>query len=147
MAVGERNDPFGQFNFLIDIDGVEVAGFSECSGLTTDTDAIDYREGADPQLNVRKLSGLRKYTNVVLKRGYTKDDALWNWRKDIINGKVERKSGSITLLDEQRTPVLRWKFREGWIGKWEGPGLNAKTSDVAIESLEIVHEGLEMEVA
>lgn len=147
MAVGERNDPYGQYNFIIEIDGIQAAGFSECSGLTTDTDTMDYREGADQYLHVRKLSGLRKYTNVVLKRGYTKDDELWKWRKDIINGKVERKSGSITLLDEQRKEVLRWNFREGWITKWEGPGLNAKTSDVAIESLEIVHEGLEMELA
>lgn len=147
MPVGDRKDPYGQFNFMIEIDGITKAGFSECSGLTTDTDAIDYREGSDAQLNVRKLPGLRKYTNIVLKGGFTQDDSLWKWRKDIINGKVERKSGTISLRDEQQKTVLRWKFREGWISKWEGPGLNAKTSDVAIESLEIVHEGLEMEVA
>lgn len=147
MGVGARNDPYGQFNFLVEIDGIAAAGFSECSGLTHDTDPIEYREGSDPQLTVRKLTGLRKYTNIVLKRGFTQDDALWKWRKDIVNGKVERKSGSIKLLDEERSTVLRWNFREGWIAKWEGPGLNAKTSDVAIESLEIAHEGLDMEVS
>src|SRR5260370_38147219 len=147
MATGDRKDPVPHFNFQVDIDGVAAAAFAEVGGLTTDTDAMDYREGSDPQLNVRKLTGLRKYSNLTFKRGYTKDDSLWKWRKDIINGKVERKSGSVTLLDEQRKPVLIFKFREAWIAKWEGPGFNAKTSEVAIESLELVHEGLEMEVA
>lgn len=141
---GKRDDPYQQFNFLVEIDGITKAGFTECSGLTTDTDATDYREGADVTLNVRKLSGLRKYTNIMLKRGFTKDRSLWDWRKKIINGKMERRSADIILLDEERNEVLRWRVREAWISKWDGPGLNAKTNDVAIEAIELVHEGLEM---
>lgn len=141
---GKRDDPYQQFNFLVEIDGVTRAGFSECSGLTTDTDAFDYREGADIALNVRKLSGLRKYTNITLKRGYTKDKGLWEWRKKIINGQMERRSADITLLDEARNVVLRWRVREAWISKWDSGPFNAKTNDVAIETIELVHEGLEM---
>ena len=85
-----------------------------------------------------------KYNNIVLKRGWTKDRSLWNWRKKVIDGKTQRAGGAIVLLDEARQPALRWKFREGWPSKWEGPALNGKTSEVAIETLEIAHEGLEL---
>jgi phage tail-like protein len=141
---GKRDDPYQQFNFLVEIDGVARAGFTECSGLTTDTDAIDYREGADKALNVRKLSGLRKYTNIVLKRGYTRDKSLWDWRKKVINGFTERRSADIILLDEARNEVLRWRIRDAWISKWDSGPFNAKTNDVAIETIEMMHEGLEL---
>jgi phage tail-like protein len=142
MPDGKRNDPYGQFNFLIEIDGVVKGGFSEVSGLTTDSDIIEYREGNEGQGTTRKLPGLVKYDNIVLKRGWTKDRSLWNWRKQVIDGKTQRASGAIVLLDEARQPALRWEFREGWPSKWEGPALNGKSSEVAIESLEIAHEGL-----
>jgi phage tail-like protein len=144
MADGTRNDPYGQFNFLIEIDGVVSGGFSECSGLVTDTNIIEYREGNEKQGTTRKLPGLMKYNNIVLKRGYTKDDRLWKWRQKVIDGKTERAGGTITLFDEARQPALRWNFREGWPSKLEGPGLNGKTSEVAVETLEIAHEGLEL---
>lgn len=144
MPDGKRNDPYGQFNFLIEIDGVVKGGFSEASGLTTDTNIIEYREGAEQHGTTRKLPGLIKYTNIVLKRGWTKDPSLWTWRKKVIDGKTQRTSGTIVLLDEARNPALKWNFREGWPSKWEGPALNAKTSEVAIETLEIAHEGLEL---
>ena len=145
MADGKRNDPYGQFNFLIEIDGVVKGGFSEASGLTTDTNMIEYREGSESQGTTRKLPGLIKYNNIVLKRGWTKDRSLWEWRKKVIDGKTQRASGSIVLLDEARKEALRWNFREGWPSKWEGPALNAKTSEVAVETLEIAHEGLALE--
>ena len=141
---GKRDDPYQQFNFLVEIDGVPRAGFMECSGTTTDTDPVDYREGADINLNVRKLSGLRKYSNIVLKRGYTKDKTLWDWRKKIINGNMDRRSADIILLDEARNEVLRWRIREAWISKWESGPFNAKGNDVAVETVELMHEGLEM---
>ena len=144
MPDGKRNDPYGQFNFLIEIDGVVKGGFSEASGLTTDTNVIEYREGAEQHGTTRKLPGLIKYNNIVLKRGWTKDKSLWAWRKKVIDGKTQRNSGSIVLLDEARNEALRWNFREGWPSKWEGPALNAKTSEVAVETLEIAHEGLEL---
>ncbi len=139
-----RNDPYGQFSFQIEIDGVIRGGFSEVSGLTTDTNIIEYREGQEIA-TPRKLPGLMKYSNIVLKRGWTKDRKLWEWRKKVIDGKTERQSGAIVLLDEARQPALRWNFVQGWPSKWEGPALNAKTSEVAIETLEIAHEGLELE--
>ncbi|MGD9081398.1 MAG: phage tail protein [Desulfobacterales bacterium] len=144
MATGDRNDPYNAFNFLVEIDGVTVAGFSECSGLTTETDIVEYRNG-DEEITVRKLPGLRKYTNIALKRGYTDSKELWDWRKKVIDGLTERKPGSITLLDEARNPALTWNFREGWPSKWEGPTFNAKNNEVAIETLEIAVEGLELE--
>ncbi len=146
MADGTRKDPYSQFNFLVEIDGVTKAGFSEVSGLTTDSNVMEYREGNEIT-TVRKLPGLMKYTPVVCKRGWTSDQSLWTWRKQVIDGSTKRASGSIVLLDEARKPALRWNFREGWPSKWEGPTLNAKTSEVAIETLEIAHEGLELESA
>jgi len=143
-VTGKRDDPYQQFNFLVEIDGVTRAGFTECSGLTSDTDAIDYREGADLALNVRKLPGLRKFTNVILKRGYTDNKELAEWRKRICNGAKDRRNADIILLDEARNEVLRWRIREAWISKWESGPFNAKTNDVVIETAELMHEGLEM---
>ena len=80
MPDGKRNDPYGQFDFLIEIDGVVKGGFSEASGLSTDTNIIEYREGAESHGTTRKLPGLMKYNNVVLKRGWTKDRSLWEWQ-------------------------------------------------------------------
>ncbi len=138
-----RNDPYAAFNFLVAIDDITVAGFSECGGLSTETDIIAYRNG--DELNTqRKLPGMRKYTNITLKRGYTKDTALWNWRKQVIDGATQRKTGTITLLDEGRQVALRWNFSEGWPSKWEGPAFNAKNNEVAIESLEIAVESIEL---
>ena len=142
---GKRSDPLGQFNFLIEIDGVVKGGFSEASGLTTDTNVVEYREGQEQSLTTRKLPGLMKYNNIVLKRGWTRDRSLWEWRRKVIEGKTQRASGAIVLLDEARNEALRWNYTEGWPSKWEGPALNAKTSEVAIETLEIAHEGLTLE--
>lgn len=144
MPPGDRIDPYAQFNFLIEIDNLTRAGFTECSGLTTEQDVIDYREGSEDTI-VRKIPGLRKIANITLKRGFTQDRELWEWRKTTIDGQTERRAGAIVLLDEAREEVLRFNFREGWVCKWEGPQLNASTNEVAIESLEICHEGLELE--
>jgi phage tail-like protein len=143
---GSRNDPYSAFNFVLDIDGLgeAVAGFSECSGLTTETDPIEYRTGNE-DITVRKLPGLRKFTNISLKRGFTDSKELWEWRKTVMEGRTERKSGAIVLQDEGRTEALRWTFREGWPSKWEGPSFNAKNNEVAIETLEIAIEDLQME--
>ncbi len=139
---GSRNDPFAAFNFLVDIGGA-VAGFSECSGLTLESDVIEYRNGNE-DITVRKLPGLKKFTNIVLKRGYTNDKSLWEWRKTVLDGKTERRDGTITLLNEARQPALRWNFYFGWPSKWEGPTMNAKTNDVAIETLNITVEKIEL---
>jgi phage tail-like protein len=143
MAV-PRNDPYGTFNFVVEIEGIAVAGFSECSGLTAETEVIEYREGNEAA-GVRKLAGLTKFAAITLKRGITKDRDLWNWYKNIINGNTDRRNGSSVLLGNDRSPVARWNFTNGWPAKWEGPHLKAKGNEVAIETLEIEHEGFEYE--
>ncbi len=121
------------------------AGFSEVGGLATETDIIEYREGSE-DITVRKLPGKRKYTNISLKRGYTPDGKdLWEWRKTVMDGKTQRKGGTITLLDEARKPALTWEFSEGWPSKWAGPAFNAKNNEIAIEELEICVEGLALQ--
>lgn len=145
MQTGDRNDPFGSFNFLVEIDGVTTAGFSEVSGITIESEPIEYRNGNE-NITLRKLPGLQKFGNITLKRGFTKDPALWDWRKTVLDGRTERHSGSITLLNEARQPSIRWNFREAWPSKLEGPGFNASNNEVAIESMELVVEAVEVEV-
>lgn len=144
MATGDRDDPFASFNFLVEIDGVTKAGFSEVSGLSMTTDVIEYRNGNE-DITPRKLPGLKKFANITLKRGFTKDGGLFKWRKTVLDGKTERHTGSITLLDESRKAALRWNFVQAWPSKLDGPSFNAKNNEVAIETLEIVVEGLEVE--
>jgi phage tail-like protein len=145
MATGERTDPYRGFNFKVQIDDSDVAGFSEASGLTFDVDSVDYREGTDVPLHVRKLTGLRKFANIALKRGFTDNTELWDWYKKVLNGVPDRRDGAIVLQDEEHQEVLRWNFENGWICKWEGPSMNATSNDVAIESIEICVERVELE--
>jgi phage tail-like protein len=142
MPPPQRNDPYKAFNVLVEIEGIAHAVFSEVTGLESETAVIEYRTGGENV--VRKLPGLTKYGNIVLRRGITQDPELWNWRKTVVEGNVDRRNGSIVLLDDKRTEVVRWNFYSGWISKWEGPALSAKSNEVAIETLEIAHEGLEL---
>jgi phage tail-like protein len=146
MATAERRDPYRSFNFQLEIDGVPLGAFSEVSGLTAEGDAVDYREGVDVQQNVRKLPGLRKYSNITLKRGYTQDKSLWRWYGNIVNGQPDRRDVTIVLLNEARQPVLRWHAESAWINKIEGPSLKAAGNEIAMESVELVHEGLTIEM-
>lgn len=145
MATAVRNDPYRSFNFQLQIDGVPLGGFSEASGLTAEGDAVDYREGADMQSNVRKLVGLRKYANIMLKRGYTQDKSLWLWYMAIVNGTPDRRNVTIVLMNEAHQPVLRWHAENAWVNKIEGPSFKAAGNEIAMESVEIVHEGLTIE--
>ena len=139
-----RSDPYATFNFLVEIDGLAVAGFTECSGLSAETAVIEYREGGD-SARVRKLPGLTRYSNIVLKRGLTANRELWQWFRSTASGTPDRRSGRIVVLDAARQPVLVVRFVEAWVAKWEGPSLNATGNDVAIETLEIAHEGFDLE--
>jgi phage tail-like protein len=141
MATGDRKDPFRAYNFLVEIDGITRAGFRECSGLDNAQDPISYREGNDP-LTTRHLPGLVKYSHITLKWGITDDTELWDWRQKAMDGKVERKNGSIVLLDDTGTEKIRWNFSDAWPTKWTGPTFNATGNEVAIETLEIAHEGV-----
>jgi phage tail-like protein len=142
MAPPQRNDPYKNFKFRVEIDGIAQAAFSEVGGLESETTVIEYRLGGDPN-TVRKLPGLTKHANLVLKRGITQDMELWNWRKSVVEGTPDRRNGSIVLMDDDGTDVARWNFFNGWICKWDGPSFNAKANEVAIETIEIAHEGLE----
>jgi phage tail-like protein len=140
MPPPQRHDPYKNFNFLVEIDGIARASFSEVSGLESETSVIEYRTGSDG--TTRKLPGLTKFSNIVLRHGITQDRELWDWRQSVVDGNTQRRNGSIVLLDDKRQEVVRWNFHEGWPCKWQGPALNAKNSEVAIEMLEIAHEGL-----
>ena len=146
MPTDTRTDPFRSFNFRVEIDGLAVAAFSEVSGLTAEGDAVDYREGTDLINNVRKLTGLRKYANLMFKRGYVQDNSLWQWYQQIANGENVRRNGSVILMNEAHADVMRWNFENAWLNKIEGPGLKASGNEVAIESMELVHEGLTLEL-
>jgi phage tail-like protein len=140
---GDRNDPYASFNFIVQIDGVDAGAFSEVTGLENETDVVEYRNGNDIGAK-RKLPGIAKIPNIVLKRGMTTDASLWEWRKSAMTGAVERKNGSISLLDEARNPARRFNFTNGWPAKWQGPAFNAGNSEVAIETLEIACESIEL---
>jgi phage tail-like protein len=143
-----RDDPYAGYNFLVTIAGVGDGGlraaFSEVAGLEARLEVIEYRTGGE-DTTVRKLPGLKSFTNLTLKRGITGDTAFWNWIRAAMDGQVQRADGVIELLDEARAPVLRWRFRRGWPCRYAGPSLRAGCSEVALETLEITHEGLELE--
>ena len=105
----ERNDPYSQYNFVLEIAGLTVAGFAEVGGLSMEQDIIEYREGSDTA-TVRKLPGLRKYGNITLKRGYTQNRELWEWRKSTIDGATVRRNGAVVLRNEAGQAALRWEF-------------------------------------
>ena len=136
-----RVDPYRSFNFLVEIDGITQAGFQECSGLDSQTASIDYRVGDDP-MHVRKLTGLNTFSAISLKRGITDSDELWKWRQTVVDGKTERRNGSIVLLDDKGAEKLRWNFTNAWPSKWTGPSFNSTGNSIAVETLEITHEEL-----
>ena len=112
MAPPQRDDPYKAFNFIVEIDGIARAGFSEVSGLESETAVIEYRVGGERNA-VRKLPGLTKYANIVLRRGVTQDAELSNWRKTVEDGQVDRRNGSIILRDDDGNDVgalelLQW---------------------------------------
>jgi phage tail-like protein len=138
---GQRVDPYGNFNFLVEIDGITRAAFHEVSGFDSTIDVIEHREGGD-NTTPRKLPGMTKHSNIVLKWGLADDADLYNWHRDAVNGRVQRRNGSIVLLDRQGQERMRWNFVNAWPTKWDGPDFNAEGNDVAIETLELAHEGI-----
>jgi phage tail-like protein len=141
-----RHDPYPGFNFLVELGATEnTAGFSEVHIGAAHIQLIEYREGADRVNSVRKLPGLTRYDNVVLKRGLTGTTALWAWFDQVRDGDAERRDVRITLLDEQRNAVARWLLRRALPVKYEAPALRATGNEVAIETLELAHERLEFE--
>jgi len=142
--VGERKDPYRAFRFLLEIDGIVQAGFSEVTIPDASSEPVEYREGSEPP-TVRKLPGLNKYGNVTLKWGITDSMELYEkWWKLVEECDMEkaRKNVAIILMDCEGNPAARWEFVEAWPSKYDAPDLNATGTDVAIETLEIVHEGM-----
>jgi phage tail-like protein len=139
---------YGGFMFLLEIQGiigdtrVIVGGFKSVSGMDSETEIIEFKQGND--MVVRKKPGRTTYANIVLERGYTATDDLWQWRKNIEDGKIDRRSGSIIILDNDgQTEVARYNFYEGWPCKWYVPDMDADKSSMAIEKVEIAVEKVE----
>lgn len=144
---GIRLDPYMAFNFLVEIEGLLVGGFSDVSGLESSITVETYREGG---LNgyEHKLPGPTTYQNLVLTHGLTDIGTLWNWYHNVTRGIIKRKNGTIMLLDRQHIPVMWWDFLGAYPVKWVGPQLHASdATGVAVEQIELVHQGLNKPVA
>ena len=139
---------YGAYHFLLELQGVIndtktiVGGFKSVSGMDSETEIIEFKQGNDKV--VRKKPGRTTYANIVLERGYTATDDLWQWRKNIEDGKIDRRSGSIVVLDQDgETEVARYNFYEAWPCKWYVPDMDSDTSGMAIEKVEIATEKVE----
>ena len=142
MAVGDRNDPYLSFNFLVEIKGLVVGGFSEVSGLRAEIEVKDYREGGVNDY-MHKLPGPTRYpSNLILKHGIADYSELWGWYLEVTLGIITRRNGSIILLDSSSEEVWRWDFFDAYPVRWSGPELRAGTAEVAVETLELAHHGL-----
>ena len=138
---GLRLDPYQASNFVIEIEGLLVGGFSECSGLEVEVEVEEYREGGQNDF-VHRFAGRTKHPLLVLKHGMSPIDGLWGWHQDVSAGAIERRNGTIYLLNKEQLPLMQWNFRDAFPVKWTGPVLNAASSAVAFESVELAHHGL-----
>jgi phage tail-like protein len=142
-----RDDPYAVYNFHVIVtgvsdDGAAVSGaFTEVTGLELEIPPIEYRVGAE-DITVRKVPGLKKFTNLTFKNGATGNVKFWNWIVEAMNGKVRRTSGSIIMLDENRQEVMRWNFTRAWPTKYTGPSFGASKNEIAMETLVLAIEGL-----
>jgi phage tail-like protein len=151
----QRKNPYAAFNFVVNVDGNDIAGFMEVSGLDAGNAVIEYREGRDQSGNdgafLRKQPGIEAYPNVMMRRGITGSTALWDLRKAIRTAKdgptvkpAKMPNWTIVLQDEAHQPVVTWTLENAWIAKLSGPSLNSKSNEIAIESIEVVCERIEI---
>lgn len=139
---GSRSDPFVAFRFEIRLDDFAMGGFSECSGLQLETEIQDYSEGG-LNTHLHKFPTRIKQINITLKRGIV-DRELWNWYYALHQGELRFRNGSIVVHDPAgEKAVMEWQFRRAFPAKWVGPELNASQNNVAVESIELCHHGLE----
>lgn len=139
-------DPEGNYVFALEIDGVEIAHFTECSGLKTSTEVFEIAEGGMND-RVHKLPGQSKWENITLRYGVTSDTSLLGWRGEILDDKFgisDRRNGSIVVKNNQMQVVRRYNFKDAWAVAWEGPSLSASGSELAVEMIEIAHHGIEV---
>lgn len=140
MPTGDRHDPFSGYNFIVEIDGIK-AGFTNVSGLKMETEFDTVKEGGVNDYEHKLPRGI-KYSDITLRRGLV-DWKLWSWYQKTVYGEIERKNGTISLLDHSGNNVLMsWSFYGAFPIKWEGPELSADTNKVAVESLVLAHQGL-----
>lgn len=137
--------PLPVFHFRVEWGGARI-GFSEVTGLTQENQAIEYRDGSFMEYSSIKMPGLRKFSNITLKRGVIKaDNDFFKWLSTIKLNTVERRDLTISLLDEAHNPVMTWRVLNAFPVKVEGPQLKASGNEVAIEAIELAHEGLELQ--
>jgi len=134
--------PIPKFHFSVQWGGTKI-GFTEISGLEVSTDAIEYREGSSPEFHKIKMPGLQKFSNITMKRGiFQGDNDFYNWWNTISMNTVDRRDLIITLLNETHQPVVVWKVKNAFPVKMQSTDLKADGNEVAIETLEVAHEGL-----
>ena len=139
------NYPLVNFHFQVEWGGSRI-GFSEVSGLAVEHELIEYRDGASPEYQTIKMPGMRKYSNIILKRGtFQEDNEFFQWVSTYTLAKIERRDITIALLNEQHEPIIVWKVKNAWPISLKFGELNAIKSEFLIESLEIAHEGLTVE--
>ncbi len=134
--------PLVKFHFQVEWSGTKI-GFSEVSGLDVETEVVEYRDGASPEYSKIKMPGMQKFSNITLKRGtFATDNEFYNWWNTVKLNTIERRDITISLLNEEHEPVVTWKVKNAWPAKVQSTDLKADGNEVAIESMEIVHEGL-----
>jgi phage tail-like protein len=133
--------PYLTFNFAVELEGLLVGGFTEVSGLESAVELEEYREGGVNGF-VHQLPGVTTHTHLVLKQGLTAVSALWDWYHDTTRGVIQRRNGTILLLDRRQVPVMWWNVRRALPIRWTGPSFDATSDHVGVESLELAHEGL-----
>ncbi len=139
--------PLPKFHFQVDWGGTKL-GFSEVSGLNVETQVIEYRDGIMPEYSKVKMPGMQKFGSLTLKRGmFQSDNEFYDWWNTVKQTKIERRDITISLLNEEHEPVMTWKVKNAWPTKVQSTDLKADGNDVAIETLELAHEGLTMEMA
>ena len=141
---GDRREPYAAYAFRVEIDGIEVFGFKEISGLSNKTDIYEYQEGGENQFT-HKLIGQTTFSNITLKHGIVLDDEIYEWRQQVINGKIKEslRNGTITLIGDGWDPDRSWRFFKAWPCKWEASSFNGTSSEIAIEVLELALERVE----
>jgi len=142
MATGDRHDPFLSFNFAVEINSVFVAGFNDVSGLQAEIEVQEYREGGVNEYMHKRAGPVRYPSNLILKRGIGDNAELWSWYCNVLQGTIQRKCLDVVLMDSAGAEQRRWTFQNAYPVKWAGPEFKAQSSEVAIESLELAHEGL-----
>lgn len=145
---GEAQDsvwPLPKFYFQVKIGDTEVA-FQEVSGLDVEAQIIEYRHGNSKEFSTIKMPGIKKTGNVTLKKGvFVKDNAFWDWFNQIKMNTIERKTVVISLLDEAGSPTMVWTLNNAWPTKITGTDMKADGNEVAVETIEVAHEGLTIE--